>query len=75
MSVGCSVTGFSPEVTPILLGLKKYGMLVANNGLEWCISVTPDPRIPVLHEELRGLKGSDFEVVTPPLGYQPRLGD
>jgi len=32
--------------------------------------VTPDPRIPVMNEELRKIKGSDFEVVTPPAGYK-----
>lgn len=57
-------SGCSPEVRTILNGLKKYGMFVADNGLEWAISVTPDPRIPNLHEELRKVKGSDFEVVT-----------
>lgn len=60
------IEGFSPEVTAILKGLKKYGMLVADNGIDWAISVAPDPRIPVLHEELRKIKGSDFEVVTAP---------
>jgi hypothetical protein len=65
------ISGFSPEVQAILKGLKKYGMFVADNGIDWAISVAPDPRIPVLHEELRKLKGSDFEVVQPPPGYQP----
>ncbi|HKB02149.1 MAG TPA: hypothetical protein VKD90_08015 [Gemmataceae bacterium] len=65
------VSRFSPEVRVILTALKKYGMLVADNGIEWAISVTPDTRIPVLHEELRKVKGSDFEVVQPPAGYKP----
>lgn len=60
------VSGFSREVQAILKGLKKYGMLVADNGLEWAVSCTPDPRIPVLHDELRRVKGSDFEVVVAP---------
>jgi hypothetical protein len=60
------ISGFSPEVQAILKGLKKYGMFVADNGIEWAISVAPDPRIPVLHEELRKIKGSAFEVVVPP---------
>ncbi|MBC7979708.1 MAG: hypothetical protein H7Y36_03995, partial [Armatimonadetes bacterium] len=46
--------------------LQTYGMIVADNGLEWCISVAPDERIPELHEELRRVKGSDFEVVRKP---------
>jgi hypothetical protein len=58
--------GFSPPVQAILKGLKRYGMFVADNGIDWAISVTPDPRIPVLHEELRRIKGSDFEVVIAP---------
>lgn len=61
-----NIKGFSPPVQAILRGLKKYGMLVADNGIEWAISVAPDPRIPVLHEELRRIKGSDFEVVVAP---------
>jgi hypothetical protein len=65
------VSGYSPEVQAILKGLKKYGMFVADNGIDWAISVAPDPRIKNLHEELRRIKGSDFEVVQPPPGYQP----
>lgn len=62
---------FSPEVKVVLEGLKKYGMLVADNGIDWALSCAPDPRIPVLHDELRKVKGSDFEVVVPPAGYVP----
>ena len=62
---------FSGEVKTILEGLKKYGMLVADNGIDWALSCAPDPRIPVLHDELRKVKGSDFEVVVPPPGYKP----
>jgi hypothetical protein len=65
------VTGFTPPVQAILKGLQKYGMFVADNGIDWAISVAPDPRIPVLHEELRKVKGADFEVVQPPAGYRP----
>ena len=60
------ISGFSPEVQAILKGLKKYGMLVADNGIDWAISVAPDQRIPVMHEELRKIKGSAFEVVVSP---------
>ena len=60
------ISRFSPPVQAILKGLKKYGMFVADNGIEWAISVAPDPRIPSLHAELRRVKGSAFEVVVPP---------
>ena len=61
------ISGFSPAAQAILKGLKKYGMFVADNGLDWTISMAPDPRIPVLHEELRRVNGSAFEVVIPPV--------
>jgi len=57
---------FSAPARAILQGLQKYGMLVADNGLDWAISVTPDARIPDLHDELRKIKGADFEVVLDP---------
>jgi hypothetical protein len=58
------VSGFSPHVRAILKGLKKYGMLVADNGGDWRLSAAPDERIKGL-DELRRLKGSDFEVIVP----------
>ncbi len=61
-----NVSGFLPEARTILVALKRYGMFVADNGIEWAISVAPDERIPLLHEELRRVKGSDFEVVVAP---------
>ena len=66
------VSGFSFEVRTILTALKQHGMFVADNGLEWALSVAPDPRLPVLHEELRRVKGSDFEVVVAPPSPQSR---
>jgi hypothetical protein len=46
----------------IAYGLKKYGMIVADNGGDWRISIAPDSRIQGL-DALRQLKGGDFEVV------------
>lgn len=60
------VSGFSPEVRTILEALKHYGMFLADNGIQWPVSVAPNPRIPDLHEELRRGKGWAFEVVVPP---------
>jgi len=65
------IRGFSPEAQAILKGLKKYGMFVADNGLDWTISVAPDSRIPLLHEEFSRIKGVAFEVVEAPPGYKP----
>jgi len=46
----------------IAKAMKKYGLFVADNGMDWLISVAPDKRITGLGA-LRSLKGSDFEVV------------
>ena len=60
------ITPFSPPVRTILAALKRHGMFVADNGIDWAISVAPDERIPPLHEELRKVRGSAFEVVRRP---------
>jgi len=54
--------GFPPHVQAILKGLKKHGMLVADNGSDWWMSIAPDRRLEGL-EALHRVKGSDFEVV------------
>jgi len=40
------ISGFSPDCRRSSRGSKKYGMFVADNGIDWAISVAPDPRIP-----------------------------
>ena len=35
------ISGFSPAAQAILKGLKKYGVFVADNGLDWALSVAP----------------------------------
>jgi hypothetical protein len=56
------LTGLSKHATAIAKGLQKYGMIVADNGGDWRISVAPDTRIQGL-DGLRRFKGSDFEVI------------
>ncbi len=55
-------SGFPKHARAILEGLKKYGMLVADNGSEWYMSIAPDRRLSGL-ETLHRVKGADFEVV------------
>jgi len=58
------ISGFPPEVQVILRALKKYGMMVADNGSNWYISGAPDPRWSDDHlRTLGSIKGSNFEVV------------
>jgi len=58
------ITTFSTPVQVILTALKKYGMIVADNGSNWYISGAPDARWDdnVLGE-LKTIAGSNFEVV------------
>ncbi|WP_239617965.1 stalk domain-containing protein [Cohnella mopanensis] len=58
------VSGYSRTNQAILNALKKYGMIVADNGSSLYLSGAPDPRWD--DDDLRNLgkiKGADFEVV------------
>jgi hypothetical protein len=59
-------SGFPAQARLILDALKKYGMMVADNGSNWYISGAPNPgwNNDALHT-LGQVKGSDFEVVDP----------
>jgi hypothetical protein len=50
---------------------KGHGVFAADNGPDWTLSVTPDGRIPLWHDEFSKIKGSAFEVVEAPRGYKP----
>ena len=57
-------SGFSPTAQVILRCLKKYGMILADNGGDWFISGAPDPRWNDDDiQSLRRVKGKDLEVV------------
>jgi hypothetical protein len=60
------ISRFPPHVQTILKALKKYGMIVADNGIEWAISIAPDTRIQGLETlDHKAVKGGDFEVIVP----------
>jgi hypothetical protein len=58
------ISGFPRQARVILTALKRYGMILADNGSPWYISGAPDPRWSNddLHS-LSRLTGADFEVV------------
>lgn len=58
------ISGFSPDVQVILVALKTYGIILADNGSPWYITGVPDERWDndALHE-LAQVRGSDFEAV------------
>jgi hypothetical protein len=59
-----NLSGFSPEARVILQALKRYGMIVADNGTDNFISGAPDPRWNMdALRELRRVTTKDLEVV------------
>lgn len=58
------ISGFPPVAQTILKGLKKYGMIVADNGGDWFVTGAPDPRWNDQEvDTLKRVHGRDFEVV------------
>jgi hypothetical protein len=58
------ISGFPPQARVVLEALKRYGMILADNGSPWYISGAPDPRWS--NDDLHSLgrvTGADFEVV------------
>ena len=43
LKAGFDISGFSPQTQVILTALKRYGMILADNGSAWYISGVPDP--------------------------------
>src|ERR1035441_3572166 len=73
---GFDISSFSAANQVILRALKKYGMMLADNGSAWFLSGAPDDRWnnDDLHN-LGLLKGSDFEAVdVSPLMVDPNSG-
>jgi hypothetical protein len=64
LKAGYDISAFPPPARVILTALKKYGMIVADNGGNWFLSGAPDPRWPDAQiDTLKRVKGRDFEVV------------
>jgi hypothetical protein len=61
---GFDISGFSRQPRIILKALKRYGMIVADNGSDWYISGAPSPKWDndALHE-LGQVRGRNFQVV------------
>jgi hypothetical protein len=64
LKASVDVSGFPPQTRVVLVALKRYGMILADNGSSWYISGAPDPHWS--NDDLHSLgrvKGADFEVV------------
>jgi hypothetical protein len=57
-------TAFSPDTRVIVRALKRFGIILADNGSPWFISGAPDDRWNNDHlNELKAIHGADFEAV------------
>jgi hypothetical protein len=67
LKAGVDVSQMPKHAKAIALGMKKYGLFVADIGPDWWICATPDARLDI--HDLRAidkqLKCTDFEVVVP----------
>ncbi len=64
LKAGVDISGFSAMNQRILRALKKYGMIVADNGGDWFLSGAPDSRWDDDDlSQLRRIRGRDFEAV------------
>jgi len=64
LKAGFNIAGFPPQVQVILRALKKYGMILADNGAAWFISGVPDARWNnTVLRRLSGVSGAAFEAV------------
>lgn len=59
-----NISGFSPRMRVILTAMKKYGMILADNGSAWYFTGTSDTHWSDDElNQLKRLKGSNFEAV------------
>ena len=65
MKAARDISGFTPEVQRIFRAMKRYGLIVADNGSDMYISGTMDPRWnnDVLNPAFHALTADDFEVI------------
>jgi len=64
MKASFDISGFSAPIQVICRAMKKYGLIVADNGSNWYISGAPDPRwSDDTLNQLKTIPGSAFEAV------------
>ncbi len=64
LKASVDISHFGPQARVLLTALKKYGLILADNGSPWYITGAPDPHWndDELHR-INQITGSDFEVV------------
>lgn len=71
LKASVDISRFAPEMQKIFRAMKRYGLIVADNGSDMYITGTFDTRWDndILNPAFAGLTASDFEVVQ--LGWRP----
>jgi hypothetical protein len=64
LKASVDISGFGPNARVVLTALKRYGMILADNGSPWFISGSPSTSWDDNEfHQLQTLTGTDFEVV------------
>jgi hypothetical protein len=64
LKASVDISGYGPQLRIILTALKKYGLILADNGSNWFITGAPNPGWDDDDiTAIRNVHGSDFEVV------------
>jgi hypothetical protein len=73
LKAGKDISQFAPEIQKIFRAMKRYGLIVADNGSDMYISGTMDARWnnDVLNPAFRALTADDFEVIQLGWGRNP----
>ena len=64
LKASIDISGLPPQARVVARAMKEYGLIVADNGSDWYVTGAPHPRWDNDQlQQLRRLRGSDFEVV------------
>jgi hypothetical protein len=67
LKASTDISGLPRQARVVARAMKEYGLIVADNGSDWYVSGAPHPRWDNDQlQQLRRLRGSDFEVVQAP---------
>jgi hypothetical protein len=67
LKASVDISGLPSQARVVARAMQEYGLIVADNGSDWFVSGAPHPRWDNDQlQQLRALRGSDFEVVQAP---------
>lgn len=67
LKASTDISGLPRQARVVARAMKEYGLIVADNGSDWYVSGAPHPKWDNDQlQQLRRLRGSDFEVVEAP---------